>query len=390
MKKMIIVLVILVNFFSCKKISEWNRPAQKGAKPDAIQNYSVKNLYGKSVIYFETSDPNTLYIQAVYSTDFHVQREVKASKYADSLILEGFPKTGEYTVNLYTVGVDEQRSDPVSVKVFPDTPSFVTALTTADVHSAFGGLLVEAENVHEDDLVLETIVKDEKGTWRSLNRYYTRGKKILYSIRGLAPTLQNFGLCVQDRWGHFSDTIYKALTPLSEMQISMANYQKIILPTDAPEFPGVAVATDKLFDGILTNYYTSARGTGTPQHFTINLRGAFYVSRLHLYQRPGTAYVFAGIAPKRFRIWGSLEPNPSGALDESWTLFGEYEVYKPSGLPLGQTSAEDVQAAAAGADYEVLGTPKLVRYLRFQTLETFGGSDYITINEIEVFGNKPE
>ncbi len=55
---------------------------------------------------------------------------------------------------------------------------------------------------------------------------------------------------------------------------------------------------------------------------------------------------------REFEIWGSNNPNADGSW-ASWDSIGTFESFKPSGLPLGQVSAEDIQFARVdGEDFD--------------------------------------
>src|SRR5690606_1113288 len=99
---------------SCMKETKWNQPPADGATPGPVTSYTVENFNGKSVIRFNVPDENALYVQAEYTLSSGVQKNVKASKFTDSLVLDGFSKAQDYQVQLYAVGANEQKSTPVT------------------------------------------------------------------------------------------------------------------------------------------------------------------------------------------------------------------------------------------------------------------------------------
>jgi hypothetical protein len=84
---------------------------------------------------------------------------------------------------------------------------------------------------------------------------------------------------------------------------------------------------------------------------------------------------FINGTPKYFKIYGSNNPNPNGALDDTWTqVGGVYELVKPSGLPYGQRSTTDNQVVNDGSEF-VFPLPVVqMRYFRFVLLQNFAGS----------------
>jgi hypothetical protein len=65
--------------------------------------------------------------------------------------------------------------------------------------------------------------------------------------------------------------------------------------------------------------------------------------------------------------------------------------FKPSGLPLGQNSSEDVEFAANGEEFSFPRDIAVVRYLRFEMLESWSGMKCSTIGELSFYGDiQPE
>src|SRR5690606_10794496 len=320
-------------------------------------------------------------------------KKVKASKYVDSLVVEGFPKAQSYDVQLYAVGANEQRSAPVKVVVAPNTPAYISALASLTSTATFGGITINVDNGSRDALVIETLRKEPDGTWQSIDRYYSSTDLIRYNIRGLQDSTQHFAFFIRDRWLNFSDTVEATLTPLTEIQIppgSIENIPAEALPGTAPSHNNSSsLAAHKAIDGVIgrtvnENYYLTMRGTGMPQHFNVDLKKQYQLSRLVFYQRP--TYFYRSISPRKVAVWGSNSPAPDGSFD-GWTLLGEFEVIKPSGLPMDINSDEDNAAAQAGHNFEFESATMPIRYLRIQTLETWAMSDYITLTEYSIFGN---
>src|SRR5690606_6800577 len=133
----------------------------------------------------------------------------------------------------------------------------------------------------------------------------------------------------------------------------------------------------------------SLLNTGVPQHFTIFLQGEYQLSRIKLWQNLNpTTTTYGSANPKHFKVWGSMDPNPDGSFDDSWYLLGEFENIKPSGKPVGDNSAEDIATATAGEEYTFgLDVPP-ARYIRFETLSTWGQTQHVYITEMALWGGK--
>lgn len=390
MKKLCLIIVIFFQLIACKE-PIWNTPPTDGDTPNPIKNVNVKNLKGKSIIHFLIEDTNTLYVEASYTLSNGVQKNVKASKFIDSLIVDGFSSSKEYEINLYAVGINEQKSAPTKIKINPLTPVYINTFSSITASTTFGGVTIRGLNPERDALVIETLIKNSDGTWESLDRYYTSTDTIKYNVRGLEDKELDLAIFVRDRWLNYSDTLYTKITPLKEIQIPAADIREIPaseLPSSATPWSNSYLAK-KAVDGIIgltvnQNYYMTARGTGMPQHFNVDLKKTYQLSRVLYYMRP--TYFFRSISPSKVVVWGTENPSPDGSF-EGWTMLGRFDVIKPSGLPLETNSDEDNALASAGINFEFDSATIPIRYLRIQTLETFGFSDYVTATEYVMFGN---
>jgi len=171
------------------------------------------------------------------------------------------------------------------------------------------------------------------------------------------------------------------------------------IPNAAPPLASNSWGFDKLFDGSLVTsrgngFFKNGR-TEMTFHFTIELKNTYALSKLKVFQRTaahGGGTPYSGANVKKFKIWGSTSPNSNGSFDASWTLLGEFENIKPSGIPVvGTNSTLDVETANAGEVYffdpdGVLATPP-VRYIRFQMIENWGGTSTMHMAELEIYGS---
>lgn len=117
-----------------------NDPRGTGDTPAQIDvnTVKIKDMSGTSYIYYERpNDRNLKYVQAVYTLADGTERKFNASYFTDSLVVDGFPKEGEYDVKLYSVSYAEKRSEPVVVKVHPEEPPYKKVLTDCKVEDTF-------------------------------------------------------------------------------------------------------------------------------------------------------------------------------------------------------------------------------------------------------------
>ncbi len=357
-----------------------------GVPPGPLSQLSVTNLNGAAEISYQVpSDPDLLYVRAVYTTKQGEVRETKVSRHHSSIRVEGFGDTDAYEVELYAVDRGENASTPVQVTVHPLSPPMQLSRASLEVQPTFGGISINFDNSAKDNLAFVVLANDSLGQFVPIHTYYTRLPKGEFAVRGLASEETRFGLFVRDRWGNLSDTLYTLQTPLFEIQLDRTLMRDYTLPTDAPL--GYSGSVNALFDGILTDSkrgYHSGDAARMPQWFTYDMGVKAKLSRLTWFMREGSNY-YSLHNPRVIEIWGSNNPDPDGSWD-SWELLVSYEQVKPSGLPRGQLSAEDQVAAAAGETIIFPIDVPEVRYIRWKTLQNWSGGTYVNFNEIMMWG----
>ena len=160
------------------------------------------------------------------------------------------------------------------------------------------------------------------------------------------------------------------------------------LPGDAGIF-GADFRLPKLWDNSLdwsAGSYVSAM-EALPQRVNWDLGVTVKLNRFKLWPRNWHEDMWARGHPKEFELYGSLAPNPDGSLDGSWTLLGRFECVKPSG-PGPTITQEDWDFANAGIDFEFTDPSVTVRYIRLRTISTFNNtpSSLVIITEMSFWG----
>ncbi|RFZ85233.1 DUF4959 domain-containing protein [Mucilaginibacter terrenus] len=374
-------------FIACKQ--DKLEPAVKDATaPGPVTDPVVRNLNGAAVISFTPpADEDLLYVRAVYQTKTGTKHETKVSKYNRELTVDGFPDTVAYDVSLYAVDKSENASTAVTVTVHPGRPIFQLVRDSISYTADFGGINVRYKNRTESSIAVVLLTNDSTGSFVPVNTAYTKLKQGDFSTRNLKAVDTKFGIYVRDRWGNISDTLLFHLTPLFEEQLDRTKIHPVILPTDAQLGPQYGGGVEKLFDGNTTNaagYYHTGDDAKMPQWFTIDLGVQAKLSRLSWFMREGFFYDLHN--PKVVEIWGTNSPASDGSFN-GWTLLASHTQVKPSGLPAGQNSQADIDAAVAGENVTFpLDAPK-VRYLRFKTLKNWSNGTYVNFNEIMIWGD---
>jgi hypothetical protein len=379
----IFALFLMAITQSCKEEGRLDHIDLDAAAPEQVTNLKQENIPGGAIITYRlTSDVNLAYVKAVYEIQPGVFKETKSSVYTDTLKLEGFGDTREYDVKIYSIGRNEKESAPVVVKIKPLTPPVELAFSDLTMEPGFGGIKVKIKNALQANLAIVIDADTSgKGLLRPLQTFYTKSATGSFSVRGLTATQKKFSVYLRDRWGNKSLALIKDITPLFEQRVPKP-YATYPLPTDqAPLAPNVLA---NIWDGVAsTAIYASANNTPIPQWFTIDLKVPVVLSRMKEHQRTPN-FTYTGACVKSFELYGSNAPALDGSW-ASWSLIGKFDSFKPSGP--GTVTAEDVAYAYTnGEDFEMPDVPPAYRYLRFKTLETWGGTGQVTISEITFWG----
>lgn len=146
---------------------------------------------------------------------------------------------------------------------------------------------------------------------------------------------------------------------------------------------------EKIWDGNRASAGGSSCSLPGPQSFTFDMGAVGNLAYFHLFtwKSLGEGYPpFSEGNVKKFEVWGSESLDASGSWD-SWTKLMDCEVIKPSGLPIMQYNAADVQASDAGQKfYNQSNYNVKVRYIRVKVLQTWEGIPCFRICEIELYG----
>jgi hypothetical protein len=176
-------------------------------------------------------------------------------------------------------------------------------------------------------------------------------------------------------------TDYSIVTlPIFEKLVDKSKFQAMLLPTDASDAYGWIMPN--LWDSNFGDPgFHTPPGSLLPQWFTFDMGTKAKLSRFKLWQRTDGGFLFDYGNPQKWEVWGSNNPDADGGWT-NWTKLLDCESVKPSGLPLGQSSSEDLAYAMAGEQFVFpAGTPP-VRFIRFKTLNTWSGNDFVHIAEL--------
>jgi hypothetical protein len=386
-KSLLLITTLLLIISACKEEKIEPLLHSGSGIPLQVSNLQVQNLHGgATVTYTVPADPNLLYVEAdwVYKG---VNRNSKSSYYADTLYLEGFGDTTSCEVKIYSVSKEETKSAAQTVTIKPLTSAVQEVFKTLTVKPDFGGINTGFVNDTRSDVVITVLTNDSTGKLTQADAFYTSLQRDSFSTRGFSPSSREFGIFVKDRWNNYSDTLFTTQTPLFELLLNKAQF-KLVNP-----YPGdingniysASYPVSKIWDNSTGTILVTANNAVLPESFMFDLGVTAKLSRMKYYQRQSTAFYFASGSPMVFDIYGSNDPASDGSWD-SWTLLNHCVSAKPSGLPLGTVTNDDIAYALAGEDFNFPLAVVGYRYLRFKILQTYGNSGSVTFSEITLWG----
>lgn len=391
--KIRIINLLLVFFLLVACDSREKKPlVDTVGQPEPVYNVNVENEPGAATIFYSLrDDPSILYVMAEYTSGGNNEfRRVKSSIFKNYVKLEGFGEEGSYDIELYTVSRSEKKSEPVNVTVNPERPLVHYLFDSMTVAATFGGINIEFENEEEIENVIHVAYKDSVGAWTDYDQHFSSNKSVQYTVRGFEPKSTEFAIHITDKWRNSSDTLLIELTPLYEEELDKSLWKDMDLIDDFNEgqystwgLPNLWMPGPKAFF-----YQNPAKAEVLPNWVTIDLGKNYFFGRMKLNQLShSNAWKYGKCSPHLFQIHGSNEPTTNW---DDWTLLGDFESIKPSGLPVGQLSEEDLRLNDVGEDFNFIIKNESYRYIRFKTLETWGNVKYMCALELTLWGQVDE
>ncbi|MDO6738744.1 DUF5000 domain-containing lipoprotein [Wenyingzhuangia sp. 2_MG-2023] len=386
--------------FSCQEDTVRSLVANDGKAPGLVENVMVENLAGSAKLTYNLpSDNDLLYVEAEFKRQStgEVSR-VRSSLFNNNLTVQGFGEEKEYEVSLFTVDQSENRSESVTTIINPEKAPYKYVAESLRAFADFGGIHIYWENPYESNVSIEISAINEFGVPEVVTVLYTSEIKDDFAVRGFDTTERTFQIIVKDRYDNIAEAEMFTVSPLFEEYLDKVNYKAIVQPHDTPE--GFGWVLSRLYDGLLNKGYLSlATWTdplgGLPEYegqnvpmFTLDLGVKAKISRIKWFQRQnsGNDYIYANGNPKNFDIWGSNKLNPDGSLDGWVKIVENGEIIKPSGLPLGTFTTEDLEAAALGHDATADASAEPIRYIRWVNKLNWAGTTFMHIMELEAYG----
>ncbi|MDR2774159.1 MAG: DUF4959 domain-containing protein [Tannerella sp.] len=392
---------------SCKEESPGQYPVD-GTPPSPLKNVQITSRFGGgvSIKYDIPDDKDLLYVVARYTLDTGSPMEIKTSMYETHLNIIGYSYEAEHDVELRTVDRSRNESEPVIIKVQPKESPIHNIFRSLEIYPDFGGIFVRWANEERSDItvMVSRPIAETSDLTDPVVNFYSNAASGSGNVRGFAADSQAFIVQIQDRWGNLTEEKKGKYLPKYEEECNKALFKRWNGDPDIPynQYSG-SWPVENLWDNVWNNgasangFHTRSGAIPTPNKITFDLGAVFMLSRFKIMHRPAT-YAFNHGNPKRFKLYGSLTPYARMAYDDSddpsvqdlkWQFIGEFDTAKPSGLPLGENSDEDIQVSVVeGIDYTCPAEfSKPLRYLRMDVQEIWAGQpDFIHMMEMSLWG----
>ena len=161
-------------------------------------------------------------------------------------------------------------------------------------------------------------------------------------------------------------------------EIPKDGWKEVALPGDLPGLgEGYDLFLPRLWDGITAQSGFHSLDWKLPAWVTFELGASYELTKLKLWARddPGSDDdQWHRGQPKEFEVYGSLDPNPNGSWDDSWTLLGHFEWLHPEGKIFTDESdrtEDDFALIKLGQEFEFDATNIPVRYIRLRFISNY-------------------
>lgn len=381
-------LCCMIAFLSCKN-EIVKMEAMDSVPPGPISHLTWEGIPGGAIFKYTLPDDEDLhYVKAVFYRTNGTKCETSSTIYCDSLKIEGLGDTEPKEVQLIAVDRSANQSVPVLQTIIPEAPDIYHIGESLELKSDFGGIHAFWKNPMRRDISVLLFIKDHNAEYIPLDTYYSSVADGDGLYIGMDTVSVDCAIYAQDRWGNRSEMKYfPELIPLYETKFDRQLFRALHLPGDGPDYTG-GWRLEQAFDGVTggDSGYSSQGGSGIwPQSVTIDLGVTAKISRVRLFQRMGN-HSFSEGNLKLFEIYGCADLKMDGSWD-NWQRLIQCESIKPSGLPLGENSDEDLARARDGENFYNSADNPAVRYIRIKVLRTWTGGDNFQLNEIEFFGD---
>ncbi len=395
LNKNYLIVLLIICALSCIDDSDHGPYGSDNIPPGKVIVNEVINTAGGAIIYFTPpTDEDLLYVKATYNDENQTEREVIVSAVIDSLNIVGFAEQGTYPVDVIAVDRGENESIPTVINISPLEAPIHAILNSMEGSQDFGGINISYLNPSRADVSLNMSTVDENGNLVFRESFYTSQANNSYSFRGYDPEPTTFVIYVEDRWGNQTAARSFEVTPLEDVFLAKEYWAIQSMPGDE-SFSEYGFSANQIWDGYWSNQWNCGHTNflPLPHQLTLDLGQTAKLNRFKLYQRGGSELYKHG-NPKRFKMYGREDLNGLPIYDPDnpgggWIYLGDFESFKPSGLPPGSNTAEDYEYQDNGEDFvfDYDARQHDIRYVRLVNVESWNNQMVTVIGELSFWGS---
>lgn len=384
MKRIYLFLLLAAVLFSCSEKTLDPTSSSLG-KPGGVTDVVIKESPGGAIVTYRIpNSEDILGVKAIYTLSHGKKFEVTSSFYDNTLNIVGFNDQEEHTAEIYVFNRALELSDPVKITFTPLESALSKVRKSLDIISDFGGAQFRWMNELKSPIIFEFLAADSIDQMVTRRITSSEADTMKQSIRGFEPELRRFAVIASDQWGNYADTIYRPITPLFEEEIPKKNMSIMKLGSDE-SYTNWDGMDNHLIDGDPDTFGHSANSS-LPAPFTIDLGVTAKLSRVVMLQRFFSDQYYNWGNPRKFEVFvSSARPSQNGDWAD-WTKTMDCEIVKPSGLPIGTSTDEDLTVAQEGHEFAFPLDLPPARYIRIRILSTWGGTTFTHPAEVSVFG----
>lgn len=388
---------IVITFFSC---DEKDITSAREDMPINVSQVYYESLPGKIILYFQPSeDPSVSNVKINYIMSSGKEREVILPAEESEVLLAGFTDLDFHEISIVTVNESGLESAEVSLLVKALKAPVWDVVENMKFTRALNGFDFETQNPTQDLVGLRFMIQAGDGSFQVADtmNFWTAEKLIDGSVRGINESAFNFKYFAIDELDNSTDTLSAQINPYLSTALDKSKFKEYKLPYDAPQVTN-GPKLEYIWDGLSeiswpkVSFTSQELGGRNPHMITFDtgveskLSEFWYKAYPEFWWDSSMTQWFYLTTMKRFELYGSLDPNPNGKLDDTWTLLGSYEVNKPSGSSYGNDTSEDIAYAEAGFSFQIENTSATVRYIRVVCLENYAGGTAQSMVEITLYG----
>lgn len=384
-KNFIISFALLLGLIACEDKKLEPISASLGKPGKVTVNEKTELPGGVKIKYTIPNVEDILSVKAVYTLSNGKQMERDASFFVNTLEILGYNDTKQHSIDLYTINRAQEKSDPVTVTFTPLEPPLAGIQRSIDILACFGGAEYRWQNEHEYPINLEFFSNDSLGELKLQEIITSVMTESNRKLRGYDSLPRIFALVARDNYGNQTDTIKREIRPFWEERFDYKKMTVMRLNNDA-NFQNWEGTDYYLIDNDKSTFGHSPANS-LPAPFTIDMGQVGQISRIVFFNRHFNGSYFSWGNPKDIEIYGRRErPSQSG----DWSEWGEPiivdQLRKPSGLPSGTDSDEDVAYAESGFTFDFPIDIEPLRYIRVKILSTQTGPTYTHPAEVMIYG----